>query len=236
MLFFVICALALPVAVPLDLHRQLSSQVYRHFVAGPATPASELLDFFVALPLPQDRVAALRADLDEIADPSSSRYGQWKPLTSVADDTTADAAVASRVHAWLAAGNASCIRGHASLRCRAAAAHVESLFSTRLTEFTHRASGRRLHRVHPGDGFAIPPHVEPLVPFVTHLYDFPTHRRHGVRVDASSPPGQGRRLAADLDVALESVRALYGVGSSLASSAASGVGPVEFSNYAAVYQ
>ena len=129
--------------------------------------------------------------------PRSSRYGQWKTMEEVRALTAPDANVREEVRAWLAAGGASCVDTHSSLRCTAAVESVEALFNTEISEFGISGKpDRRLFRVHPHRDFAMPAHLAGKALFLTQVYDFPTKRmRNGVLpAVAAAGPLRGRAL------------------------------------------
>jgi subtilase family serine protease len=120
----------------------------------------------------------MEAELLEISDPASPRYGEWKTQAEVNEATAPAPETRAAVRSWFEARGASCVDMPHSLKCHAAVGAVEKMFSTRVSAFkqTTRDDSRVL-RIHPKDAYAFPEELKGQLEFVTSLADFPTVRR-----------------------------------------------------------
>lgn len=191
-------------------------------LTGPASPA-ETVTFTAALPW--TNFDKLDAELAEISNPDSARYGEWMMGEQVNKLTAPLPEHRRAAKAFLAAKGAGCVDFPHSLKCTIKVADAEKLFKTKLSSFEQTTrGGKKVIRVHPNDAYAFPSELAGKVSFFSGLTHFPTVKARNGHIHATGAPAKAtkniRAGATDYFVLPETVAAFYKPGSTVGGAAA----------------
>lgn len=194
------------------------------FRTNPFPTPIQIVRFSAALPWSNFDV--LDAKLAAASTPGTPAYGQWMTGAEVNALTAPAAAVRVAAAEVLATAGATCVDYPHSLKCTASVSAVESLFSTKISAYSHKArADARVLRVDPTTAYTFPEAARTAgIKFFTNLVDFPTAGRKLGAV-ASQGSLYGGSAARGFAVMPETLDSFYGTArGSMKSSQA----PAEF--------
>ena len=196
---------------------------------GRAAP-SDTKSFFVGMVMRD--VALLERTVNELASPSSPRYGKWLSQAEADELTATPKAIAKEVSLWAASTGASCKRLSEALDCTATVAQIEQLLDAELSYFVNHKTGEKVIRTSMAKPGGVPERFAGKITVLTGLTQLPLEQ---LRTGSVHPLAAFRAQDTDYSVVPETLNKIYNHATDESNSGVSG-GPIEFQNYPAIIQ